>query len=200
MARNKELNDQMREARMETIHSAALKLFTQKGLGATKISDIAKEAGMSHGLMYHYYKSKEEIFTELVKIAFERLIGASESLMKMPIPPEEKIKLAFEKILEGMTTSGNHSRFHYLVTLAFTEENSSDELKEFLENNYRKPYEIIAEIMTAGQNSGTIKDGDPDELALLFWSVINGLAIYKTNHQENFDPPEVDLILRMFIK
>lgn len=200
MARNKELNDQMREARVELIHSAALKLFSQKGVSATRISDIAKLAGMSHGLMYHYYKSKEEIFTELVTIAFERLIAASTSLREMQISPAEKIRLAFERILEGMTTSGNHSRFHYLVTIAFAEENSSEELRGFLEKNYRIPYNIISDIISEGQKTGTIRDGDPDEMAMLFWSVINGLAIYRTNHSDQFKPPSVDIIMRMFIK
>lgn len=62
MPRKSELNQELRDARKEQILKAALIVFARRGMVATKISDIAKEAGLSHGLVYHYFNSKEEIF------------------------------------------------------------------------------------------------------------------------------------------
>ena len=67
MARNAEHNQKMRDERREKILYHALRLFAAKGLYATKITDIAAECRMSQGLLYHYFRSKEEIFTELIR-------------------------------------------------------------------------------------------------------------------------------------
>jgi len=77
LARNKDLNQKMKEERREQILSNALMLYAKKGLSATKITDIASASGISQGLIYHYYRSKEEIFVELIGIAFARLNEAN---------------------------------------------------------------------------------------------------------------------------
>jgi len=69
MPRSEEANMQIKDERQQRILSSALKVFIRKGFAATKISDIAVEAGMSNGLMYHYFQSKEEIYAELVRRA-----------------------------------------------------------------------------------------------------------------------------------
>ena len=61
MARNKDLNQKMKDERREQILSNALILFAAKGLSATKITDISAASGISQGLLYHYFESKEEI-------------------------------------------------------------------------------------------------------------------------------------------
>jgi len=200
MARNKELNDKMRDERLEIIRSVAVNLFAHRGVAATKISDIATEAGMSQGLLYHYYKSKNEIFIEIIDTAFKRLIAASENLRKMDMEPDKKLRFALEKILEGMTFNGDHSKYHFLVAQASVSEASPPEVKKIVKENFELPYKIVAQIIEDGQTKSKFRDGNPGELALLFWSTVNGLAIYKTAHPEVFKAPDVEIIMRMFIK
>jgi len=200
MARNKELNDKMKDERLEVIRSVAVNLFAHKGIAATKISDIARDAGMSQGLLYHYYKSKNEIFIEIIDTAFKRLITASENLCKMDMEPEKKLKFALEKILEGMEVDGNHSKYHFLVAQASVSEASPPEIKTIVNQNFETPYKIVAQIIEDGQNKNQLRDGNPMELALLFWSTVNGLAIYKTAHPDVFKAPDVEIIMRMFVK
>ena len=66
MGRDEEHNRRMREDRRRRILSEAVRLFATRGLGATRVGDIAAAAGMSQGLLYHYFASKEEIFTDIV--------------------------------------------------------------------------------------------------------------------------------------
>ena len=61
MAISKEKQDQLIETRKKQIREAALALFDEKGYTATKISDISAKAGISKGLIYHYYETKEDI-------------------------------------------------------------------------------------------------------------------------------------------
>ena len=62
------------DTRKQEILSGALLVFAQKGYDKTTISDIARELGISQGLCYRYYASKEEIYDAAVEEAeYERL-------------------------------------------------------------------------------------------------------------------------------
>lgn len=60
-----------KERRRQEILYAALELFVTKGYAATKITDIAKSANMSRGLMFHYFESKEKLYEELIRMGLE---------------------------------------------------------------------------------------------------------------------------------
>jgi len=67
----------MREERRTQILEHALILFATKGLAATKISDIAEASGIAQGLLYHYFPSKEAIYVELIRKAFDGMSEAA---------------------------------------------------------------------------------------------------------------------------
>lgn len=76
MPRTKEQFDQIRTKSKANIIQAALKLFSLKGYHATSTNAIAKEAGVSAGLMYNYYSSKEELLVDIVNSFFESLAAS----------------------------------------------------------------------------------------------------------------------------
>lgn len=199
MARNKELNQKMKDERREQILSTALKLFATKGLAATKISDIATTSGISQGLLYHYYRSKEEIFVELIRRAFERMNTAVLALEQMTETPRNKIKMAIEKLLEGFEKNENAARYHLLIVQAMVSEAVPDEAKAIFKKENDVKYEAIARILKEGQKDGTIKNHDANELSLVFWTSINGLAIYNAVHGKRFKAPDPELLLDMFV-
>ena len=72
-----------KEDRPQEITQAALEAFAEKGYAATRVEEVAKRAGVSKGLMYLYFKTKEELFKAVVKSVvirrIDRLIGNIES-------------------------------------------------------------------------------------------------------------------------
>ena len=72
-----------KEDRPHEITQAALEAFAEKGYAATRVEEVAKRAGVSKGLMYLYFKTKEELFKAVVKSVvirrIDRLIGNIES-------------------------------------------------------------------------------------------------------------------------
>ena len=72
-----------KEDRPQEIADAAYAAFAEKGYSATRIDDVAKRAGVSKGLTYLYYKTKEDLFKAVVKNVVVRridtLIGNLES-------------------------------------------------------------------------------------------------------------------------
>lgn len=199
MPRNSERNQRLKEERRQQIMSNALKLFTQKGLAATKISDIAFASGISQGLMYHYYQSKEEVYTELIQIAFGKMKEACRWLVAQPISSKEKIKLAIEELLKAIEKNEDAARYHLLIAQATVSETTPSETKDIIKRENTFPYEAIAVIMAEGQKSGEIKMYDPQELAMVFWTSINGLAIYKAVHGDRFKALNPDILTNMFL-
>lgn len=71
MPRTVEQNEIIRNERISKILIASLYLFANKGYDATTLDEIAKTAGCSHGLLYHYYKDKYHLYNHLVnEVAF----------------------------------------------------------------------------------------------------------------------------------
>lgn len=73
--RTKEQSAAAREAARETILGAALRVFTRRGYFGTTMADVAREADVSYGLAYHYFKSKDALFVELARRAYEGSYG-----------------------------------------------------------------------------------------------------------------------------
>jgi AcrR family transcriptional regulator len=199
MPRNREQNEQMRSQRTEQILAVSLKLFAKRGLTATKISDIASETGMSQGLIYHYYNSKEEIYTEIIKDAFRRLNEAVTTLKNMPLSPEEKIKKAFEGLLINLEKNEDSARYHYLIAQASVSDAIPEEAKDTIKKNREFPYHVMEEIIREGQKQGTVKEYDPKEMSVIFWTTIKGLAMHRAVLGNKFKAPSPDILMEMFI-
>lgn len=200
MARNEKLNKRMKEERKQKILSSATKLFAINGLAATKISDIAKSCGMSQGLLYHYYNSKEEIFTEIISYAFTNLNLAVKSLEKMKLSSAEKIKLALTNLLDGIKNNEETGYYHLLIAQATASESIPEESKKIINSMSDEPYKAIARILRKGQKEKSIIDFDAKELSVVFWNTIKGLAIYKASHQQNAKMPKPEILFNLFLR
>jgi AcrR family transcriptional regulator len=77
--------------RGKIIVDAALKVFSRKGYADTRMADIAREADMSYGLVYHYFENKEKLFDAIVEEWWTGFYNELEELQKRPVPTEEKL-------------------------------------------------------------------------------------------------------------
>jgi AcrR family transcriptional regulator len=80
-----------RADRGKIIVEAALKVFSQKGYADTRMADIAREADMSYGLIYHYFENKEKLFDAIVEEWWTGFYNELEELQKRPLPTEDKL-------------------------------------------------------------------------------------------------------------
>jgi TetR/AcrR family fatty acid metabolism transcriptional regulator len=69
-----------REKKEEAIFTAALRVIKQKGFHKARMSDIAKEAQISYGLVYHYFNTKEELFDAILNRWWNGLFGLMEDI------------------------------------------------------------------------------------------------------------------------
>lgn len=83
---------------------AAKVVFERDGFLDARISDIAEEAGVSHGSFYHYFGSKEEAFREVATRIDEFLAAPQHDIIRDPtsvVPPRRRLEEAIRKHLEG---------------------------------------------------------------------------------------------------
>jgi len=105
------------EDRREQIVEAAVRIFAQKGFDKATNNDIAQEAGITAGLIYHYFKSKEE----LLKAALEG--NSPEPLLRsfpspmLDVPPEEMLRFVAMQLL----TAAESERFVQLIRIYLPE-------------------------------------------------------------------------------
>ena len=196
--RNKELNERVKDERRMQILSNSLRLFAKKGIAATKITDISTASGFSQGLIYHYYKSKEEIFVELIRTAYENMIEAALGLERLPLSPLEKIRLAIEKLLQGFEENKDTSYYYLIINQASVSEAIPDEAKQIIKGRSLL-YEVITRIILEGQKDGSFKNYDAKDMAVVFWTSLNGLAIYKAVQGENYKAPDANILMGIFI-
>lgn len=188
------IREKQKEKRREDILIAALDLFIRKGYSATKISDIAERVGMSAGLMFHYFKSKENLYEELIKYGISGPMKTMAQTSKEPIVFFED---AAEQIFEFLKTQPFFAKMFVLMSQANYNEAAPQSVKDMLQGF--DIYTPTAMLIQKGQADGTIRDGEPYALAIAYWCAIQGIA-EQIAVNPNFPCPEsgwiVDILRR----
>lgn len=184
---------EQKEQRYHEILNAALDLFIRKGYSATKVKDIAESVNMSVGLLFHYFKSKEQLYIELVKLGVsgpKQMLGEIENCA-----PLEFFENCAKKTLEYANKSMFTAKMFILMGNAFYNEGIPFDAKEIAASiNF---YQETMPIIIKGQKSGTIRKGDPLSLATTFWTSLQGIIqAYAINETTKLPEAEwiVDLI------
>jgi len=83
------------------ILDAAVRVFARQGFHACRVSDIADEAGVAYGLVYHYFASKDEVLDTLFLERWEVMLELIRSVDAEPIPVREKLRAIASFIVES---------------------------------------------------------------------------------------------------
>lgn len=85
--------------RRRQILQAAVRTFAARGYHAARVSDIAKEAGVAYGLVYHYYESKETLLDAIFKETWGAMIETVRSVEQLDEPAPERVRKVSEIVL-----------------------------------------------------------------------------------------------------
>ncbi|WP_284141181.1 MULTISPECIES: TetR/AcrR family transcriptional regulator [unclassified Virgibacillus] len=176
MAKSEEQFKMIRDQRYEEISNAALKIFARKGYAGTKISDITSSINLSHGLLYHYFKSKEDIYMSLIRNVLDLFIEAVDQAENMEGTALDKLNWLTELTFSGAADTALDR--HLLIIEALHADYLSSEMKQTISKHYSESLQGIARIITAGQQDGTFRSGDAMELASIYLSLSQGLVLW----------------------
>ncbi len=196
MPKTEETNQQIREEQRTKILSAAGKVFARKGKAAT-MADVAAEAGVSQGLAYRYFASKEEILTTLVKQAAQEGGGPAARIREIKGTPGTRLALLVSYLLEDRREHPGFYQFFYQV---LADDTMPNDLRQLVQKNGRVIQDIMRQLIIEGQVSGEIAKDDPDQLMTALMACFDGLVKRTTgldpeNAKKHF--PEVKIIMRM---
>ena len=198
MGRTKESGEKMREATHEKILSAAITLFAERGCSATSAKDIADAAGVSVGLMYHYYKTKEEVFGGIVRDA----LGEMNELISM-LENEKCPKAGIEMLMKEISNefAGGPEFAQWMVILSHPMPKKADfEWMDGFMNYHRNLTEGIAKLIKRGQKTGDFRDGNPMQLAQFVVGTFQGLCNLQLILKDDFHPPSAEMLTMAIIK
>ncbi len=85
------MGERVADRRRELL-DAAVVVFARKGFHASRVGDIAEEAGVAHGLLYHYFRSKEEVLETIAGETWERLLADVERIEVSGGPLDEQLR------------------------------------------------------------------------------------------------------------
>jgi TetR/AcrR family transcriptional regulator, fatty acid metabolism regulator protein len=80
------------EDKRRVLRDAAVRVFARKGYHASRVSDIAEEAGVAHGLLYHYFDSKEELLETIFRETWTLMLDTIKGVEDMGEPARDQLR------------------------------------------------------------------------------------------------------------
>jgi TetR/AcrR family fatty acid metabolism transcriptional regulator len=154
------------------ILDAAIRVFATRGFHACRVSDVADEAGVAYGLVYHYFGSKEEILNTLFSERWQIMLDAIADIDKQQeISARDKLYLVASFIID----SYRHEPDLMKVIIVEVTRAANSFGREHLAK-IREAYDMIGQIVEGAQREGVFKQEiSSDFAALMFYGAIEQL-------------------------
>jgi TetR/AcrR family fatty acid metabolism transcriptional regulator len=153
------------------ILDAAIRVFARQGFHSTRVSDIADEAGVAYGLVYHYFESKDHVLNELFSERWSLLLAAIEEADREEASAREKLATVASFIVDSYRHDPDLMKVIVVEVTRAANSFGRTHLPEI-----RRAYEMIAKIVADGQGSGEFRaDVDPFFASMWFYGAIEQL-------------------------
>jgi AcrR family transcriptional regulator len=153
------------------ILDAAVRVFAHQGFHATRVSDIADEAGVAYGLVYHYFNSKDQVLNELFLERWSLLLAAIEEAERSAGSHREKLGAVAGFIFESYRHDPELMKVIIVEVTRAANSFGQTHLTEI-----RRAYESIAKIVADGQAAGEFRgDVPPIFASMAFYGAIEQL-------------------------
>jgi AcrR family transcriptional regulator len=196
MPRTEEVNHQIRDEARGRILDAAKKVFARRGPAAT-MAEVAREAGVSQGLAYRYFESKEVILATLIKEASEAGGGLSSRMKAIRGTPGERLLLLITNVLDRRR---REPEFFQLLYQALTDYKTPDELRDVVRKGGEAMRAEIRKLIVEGQATGEVAKDDPDQLLGVVMACLDGLSramLVLEPKKASAAVPEATVLMRM---
>lgn len=193
--RSDEQNELVREQQQENIRDAAARLFARRGLMATRIADIAADAGVSSGLVHHYFGTKNQLFSELVDGVLVNAPAVTATALEMDATPGQRLRHVVETMLLGVRHAPH---LYMLVVQAQSSEGVPEDVRARVARVGEEGNAGVVRLIAEAQASGEVRPGDPTVLAHHLGAFVQGLAIAVTFAGGATDTlPDAEIVLGM---
>ncbi len=196
MQRKDAVDQHSRETQRANILEAARRVFARKGKAAT-MADVAEAAGVSQGLAYRYFVSKEQIYRELVEQAVEQAaLATAQPMHESSATPGQRLALLITQLVEYRR---DHLEFFQLLDQVVGSDKIPDDVAELIRRRRESFFVEFRQLIVEAQATGEVAAGDPDELVIAVVASLEGLVRFGLHHPEQFHRlcPDASILLRM---
>ena len=177
-----------RRDKREAILDAAIQVFARRGYHGSRVSDIAHEAGIAYGLVYHYFRNKEEILHSIFEERWSGFLEAVEAIAASNTSAEDKLVSVAALILNAYRL-----RPAWVKVLVLEIQRSSRVSDPGQIRAVGRFFQLVAKILRSGQESGELRrDLDPDVACYVFIGALELVITSLVLQVIRLDGPESD--------
>jgi TetR/AcrR family transcriptional regulator, fatty acid metabolism regulator protein len=156
------------EEKRRQLLDAAVRVFARKGFHASRVGDIAEEAGVAHGLLYHYFESKDQVLEAVFHDNWSVLLARIGSVEESDEPAADQLRHIAAVVLRTWLHLPD------VVRVVIREFGRSPELSERI-GELVQPINSIARVIERGIERGEFKQVDPRVAATVVYGSIDEL-------------------------
>jgi TetR/AcrR family transcriptional regulator, fatty acid metabolism regulator protein len=161
-------NAQAAADKRRLILDAAVRVFARRGFNQCRVSDIADEAGVAYGLVYHYFRSKDEVLDTLFLERWNVLLDVIRELDSRELPAREKLHAIASFIVDSYRHDPDLMKVIIVEVTRAANSFGQTHLAKI-----REAYELIDAIVAKAQAQGEFKDTvSPRFAAMAFYGAI----------------------------
>ena len=186
------------EDKHKRILDAAIKVFARNGFYSSKVSEIAREAGVADGTIYLYFKNKDDILISLFEEEMEKIIQNMKQEIDREEDPLEKLK---RFAVVQLNSKKENPDLAAIMEVELRQ--SSKFMKEYVNRKFIEYLKIVGSIIKEGQAKGIIKkEIDPIIVSRAFWGALDEVArFWVLSPRKRISlPMSAELISDIFIK
>jgi AcrR family transcriptional regulator len=161
-----------RDKTRHRLQEISLRLFVRRGYAGTTVRDIADAAGLSVGLMFHYFPSKQALLEEHARNIDAGTASLARQLASATRPLETFSAVA-ATVLESMTDARTRDLF-LLASQILSLDSIPRPVKRLV--SATRSIDASVPLIARGQRLREIRAGDPKALAIAFWGALQGIA------------------------
>ncbi len=170
------------------ILDAAVVVFARRGFTQCRVADIADEAGVAYGLVYHYFKSKDAVLDTLFLERWDLMREVIGQIDARPVPASEKLRAVAGFIVDSYR---HDPELMQVIVVEVTRAANSFGRTHW--EDIRRAYDAIAAIVASGIASGELRDAvPPDFSAMAFYGVMEQLLTQWIFAEGPIEPAEFD--------
>jgi AcrR family transcriptional regulator len=144
------------------ILDAAVRVFARQGFHTCRVSDIADEAGVAYGLVYHYFESKDEVLDTLFLERWQLMLATIREIDAGPLDVREKLGAIASFIIESYRHDPELMKVIIVEVTRAANSFGRTHLAEI-----REAYALITGIVRKGQEDGSFRPEPTAEFAAL---------------------------------
>ncbi|MEW6525797.1 MAG: TetR/AcrR family transcriptional regulator [Spirochaetota bacterium] len=183
----KKKNVNIIEVRRNQLTKAAYKVVSRKGYYNFTVRDIAKEAGLSTGLVHYYFKNKDDLLVSVLRVMNENLSFYLAKALEQTDDPKEKLIIFMDEAFHLVEREKEY--FHVLIDF-WTQLNHNERMRKANVKLYQSYRAECSKIIKEGIEKKVFKDVDVEYTATMIVAFVQGLIIQYIIDPDAFDYAE----------